>query len=164
MLARRITPTEDQPDEQEPERWKNRWDETVPAQTAEVVIEPSALFLLITSTPDSWLEKPQVVHTFSDNELHRVRITRSSTVQVRTKFDERTSDGESRTVEGERAALLYRLEPLPRPDGSEGKMQLLGLEGAIELYVDVETRLPLQISGRIPPVGQVHIRLQRAER
>lgn len=164
VLARRITPTDDQPKEQEPERWKNRWDERVPAMTQNVVIEPSALFLLVTSTPDSWLDEPRVVHTFSDNELHRVRITRQDTVELRTRFEDRQGDQGPRTVEGRRLAVLYKLEPLPRTDGSEGKMQLLGLEGAIELFVDAETRLPLQISGRIPPVGQVQIRLQSAVR
>ena len=161
VFATRITPSESQPDEQDPERWKQKSDTEYPLKIRSVVVtDPSALFLILTTAPDNWLDRPRVIHTFSKNELHRVQVTSGEPREIPVNYIEVRGQSET-PVRGSRKARVVLLEPLPGPDGQTGDMQLLGLEGNIQLYLDAETRIPLQISGRIPPAGSVHIKLTR---
>ena len=155
-------PGKDQPGEQNPAIWNQRSETRYDIEGKGIVVtEPTALFLILTTAPPGWLDQPRVIHIFTSNELHRVEITHAGASKVRVDYDLK-SDRDSTAVRGTRPAQVYALRPLPRADGRAGEVELLGLEGEIELFLDADTRLPLQVSGRVPPLGQVHVRLKRA--
>ena len=75
---------------------------------------------------------------------------------------EETPDGATRSINGVRPVLSISLTPVvDSSSGEEAEIELLGLEGDIVMKIDVETRVPLRISGRIPIAGSVNVDLER---
>ncbi len=164
VVSTRVVPSKDQPGEQDPRVWKDLTRTTIPLPpSSRDVTDPAALFLMLTTATDAWRAQPQTIHTFSKNAVHRVEVVPRGPGRTRARYTLTDAEG-TREIVGMRDTFVFALRPLPGEDGSAGEMQLLGLEGEIEFAVDTETGLPVQISGRIPPVGQVHIRLQSAGR
>jgi hypothetical protein len=61
-------------------------------------------------------------------------------------------------VRGEVEALVVAVRAAP---GSDESVELLGLEGDIELLLEPVARFPLEIRGRIRIAGDVRVRLER---
>ena len=101
----------------------------------------------------------EVVTVFTDGEIHRARIEADGLRQMPVSFDLVKPRGQVR-VTGPRN--VRRLTVTPEGlGGGEGKLELLGLQGALEVFVDVEHAVPVLIRGRVKIAGQVEIRLTR---
>jgi hypothetical protein len=69
-----------------------------------------------------------------------------------------------RRVRGRAPALRVLLRGDPRAAGSDDELELLGLRGDLELWLDPATRAPLQLSGTVAVLGRVTLRLKSLRR
>jgi hypothetical protein len=97
---------------------------------------------------------------FQKRQLVRVRLTVDGLHEARVAYRAIGDDG-SRSCRGSAEALRIRLTVLPygtaRPD-----FDFLGLKSDIVVYVEPQSRLPLQIEGRAAIIGRVTSTLQEA--
>lgn len=124
------------------------------------VSEPSVLFHLV-STAD--LDGgPLALCTFSDKALQRIEIKNEGLVDLDVDYLERARGGEVRRQGTIRAIKLF-LHAEPAPGETEYDFELLGLEGDVELYLTQDTRIPVQVSGRVPKLGRINVRLDEVD-
>jgi len=129
--------------------------DTLPPQP---VTEPTALLYLVPAGPLFDEGDRMEVLTFARRHVHRVTARVASS--ERLKYDYVVQpDGERRRGRGEPLRVL--LEGRTVDDGDdEDEFELFGLSGAIELFIDPETRAPLAMRGNIKILGEVTFRLQ----
>jgi len=148
-------------------RWSKRSERRIEvpdrnARSVPTVTDPLAIFYAIASLPPELLDAGYEMDVLTRNRVRRVRIVRlSATGQTRTRAVLTRSDGSLLQNDSPRLVPTahYKVTPL----GSDGDLKLLGLQGAIEVVVDEALRMPLQIRGRIPPVGKITVRLVAAK-
>jgi hypothetical protein len=75
-----------------------------------------------------------------------------------------SQDGGQERVTGERTAIVVGLQvdPVGTPRG-EPEFSLLGLDGQVSILLDRQSRLPLQVRGRAPRIGETYINLVAAD-
>lgn len=135
--------------------WTRRSEGRIELDDNLLVTDPLAVFYLLARRPTA----PQEVQIVSSNELGTVRIERAERGQVETSADVLRTDGSA--VAGEmasRPAIRYTVTPAE----GDSDFSLLGLEGAISVWIDEEFGVPLEVRGRISPVGSVRVKLERA--
>jgi len=139
----------------------HRW-EDYPAWAGDdlLVSDATALFYLVAAAK---LDKPGDRHqvpVFTKGNLILVEMTVRSVDRVKVDY---TTSGGSR-VKGTVDALRISLDAQHLdPDSKESDLELLGLQGDVEMLVDREKRLPLELSGRVPIAGKVTVRLVEAK-
>ena len=74
---------------------------------------------------------------------------------------EETRAGETRRLTDSRSVIEVSLAPSAVDGAEEVGVELLGLKGDIVLSIDAETRIPLQIAGKVRIVGSVRVKLER---
>ena len=123
-------------------------------------------YLLSIAEPKAYLGG-QTVRLFSKGEVHSVEVRFTGDEELPVDFDlhpaleQSTGDTAApgtRHVEQRVHALRYTLHPADEADA----LELLGLEGDIEIWIDAERRMPILVSGKVSPVGRVSVKLQRA--
>jgi hypothetical protein len=62
----------------------------------------------------------------------------------------------------EAIALRLRGVPMDAPGDDDEPFELLGLRGDLELLLDPQTRVPLQLKGRVKIAGPLTVRLREA--
>lgn len=131
-----------------------------------VVSEPGILFYLLAVAPPAEGETLQHC-VYAKKGLHLLEIEHVGQVKVEVEFDERLADGRQRRREGDVTAVRYAVRTkflaTTRDDEKGAALRLLGLEGDLEIDVEPRLRLPLQVCGDLPRVGNVTVRLTRAE-
>lgn len=146
--------------------WTHRYPlhHPVPSGVESPLSEPTALLHLVgrlaTSPAVDGAEASWTVPMFSNRRVFAVRIERNpETVTAPAGF----------SVAGGAAPAqltLVRFAMTPEvvgPEGAAEDFELLGLEGAIEIVAAKELQAPVSISGRLPPVGRVTVRLRHVE-
>lgn len=142
-------------------QWTKRGEQRIKTPPGTVVTDPLTLFYLISTHPLTALDKGIEVDVLTRNRVTRVRIRRTATAAtVGTRSTVVNADGRV-TRDGKTTQIPVRIyEVVPIEDN--GDLRLLGLEGAIEVAVDEALRMPVEIRGKIPPVGRVTVKLRRA--
>jgi hypothetical protein len=124
------------------------------------VSDPTALFYLLTD-PD--LQAPGDALQFpvmSRGNLVLIEVTVDKSTRISADFLQ-TQNGEAVRVKGKRQALLVKVDARHLgPDSSEEDMELLGMKGDLEFYIDSELRVPLRLAGRVPKAGKVTLQLK----
>jgi len=127
-----------------------------------LVSDPTALFYVAAAAP---LEKPgdrYQVPVFTRGNLILVEMTVRAVDRVQVDYT--TGAGGNSRVKGAAEALRISLDAQHLdPDSDESDLELMGLRGDVEMLVDRETRLPLELSGKVPIAGRVKVRLVEAK-
>ena len=101
---------------------------------------------------------------FGKQQLHRVRMRVEGSQTIEVDYSEKREEGKVRkkgTVDGLRVSL--EAQPL-HPDLKEAEnFSFLGFHKDITIDIDPELRIPLQVSGKIPTVGAVTLKLSGVE-
>ena len=159
VFSRRVTPAEGEKG-QAPTTWSDVSEQHFGYGGAKlpIVSEPSALFYLLSAMSRDALDKGVQFIAFTDKRPHRLSLRSTGTKELTVNYQR---GGEQ--VTGRVDAIRLQLGAASL-DGQPGEIELLGLEGDIELLLDPETHIPLQISGKIPPVGRVNVKLESVKR
>lgn len=133
------------------------------ALAGQVVSEPTGLFYLISAAALAAPGDRAEFLVYSRRNLHRVSVQVTEPRRITPRFDRLAGDQRS-SHEGSLAAprLLIRGETLNEED-EDDEFELLGLRGDLELYLDPESRAPLQLSGNIRLLGRVTLRARTVE-
>jgi hypothetical protein len=107
--------------------------------------------------------------------LTAVMATREGPVRITLHARERTTARRPRRAQGDAglpagqgrapevpARRVELLAERVETDGSPAGVEVLGLRGPVDVLVDEATRVPLEVSGRVPGVGAVRLRLVEA--
>ncbi len=125
-----------------------------------IVSEALALFVVVSTASLNAPGDAVTLPVFLKDRVVEVRLEVLEQRKLKVDFDQ-IKDGETQKVTGPRAALEIAVSAV-LPEGDEGtKIELLGLKGDILMTIDAESRVPLQISGKVPPVGVVNVKLTR---
>jgi hypothetical protein len=149
------------------ERWtkaSQNWEE-YPAWAGEdlLVADASTLFYVAAAAPLARPGDRHQVPVLAKGNLILVELTVLGTQSVKVDY-ESVAGGTGSRVKRAVDALRVSLDAQHLdPDSTEGDLELMGLQGDVELLLDPETRLPLEFSGRVPVAGKVTVRLVRAE-
>lgn len=162
MLVR-IRREPDSSQDSPPARWpvSSRRDIPYPAFEAGLVLTSMPALLLVAGTA---VEKPghaATVYVHGDLNFYRVRLGVVGEEQVEVDY---VLAGGQQRIQGERTAIVVNLQVDPvgtRQDDPE--FNLLGLGGQVSILLDKQSRLPLQVRGRAPRIGETSISLVAAD-
>ena len=120
---------------------------------------PSALFYLASSKS---LESGDRIEfcAMSRKTLSRVQLKVEDREQVAVAY---RATGASKPVAGTVEALRMVVTADPAAPGGEREFEFLGLEDDIEIFVEVENRLPIEVRGRLPILGKVEVKLRSVD-
>jgi hypothetical protein len=94
--------------------------------------------------------------------IHRVEIVARGFTLLSANFV-RSSDSAETGVRSRVPALHLTVRQVAARRRSSESLELLGLRGDLDLWIDPVHRYPLQIAGKVAYVGRVKIRLQEVE-
>ncbi len=119
------------------------------------VTEPTALFYILAAAPLAEPGDVIRIPAWSKERLVMMELVVSGWVQIEVDY---RRDGEAVTGAVPALRVLVDAKDLA-PSSSDSALELMGLHGAIEVYLDAETRAPLLVSGKVPYVGRAHVHL-----
>ena len=166
MYSKRVTPRDDKEKSLEPALWTQVFEEQLAHDKDQTVIDPAALFYMLSVADPKAYAGGQNVSLFSKGKIHSVAVRFEAEEELDVNFDllppaepaiGDTSAGPTSVDERVRA-LRYTLRPGDEADA----LELLGLEGDLELWIEAERRIPVLVTGKVSPVGRVAVKLQRA--
>lgn len=101
------------------------------------------------------------VYVHGDQNFYRVRLSVVGEEQVEVDY---SLVGGLQRMQGERTAIVVGLQvdPVGTPRG-DPEFSLLGLGGQVYILLDKQSRLPLQVRGRAPRIGETYINLVAAD-
>jgi hypothetical protein len=104
------------------------------------------------------------VLTFSRRHLHQVVMEVTGTRAVKVDYVEKSAASGTRRRQERIEAIAIRLRgvPMDAPGDDDEPFELLGLRGDLELLLDPQTRVPLQLKGRVKIAGPLTVRLREA--
>ncbi len=141
-----------------PEGW-TRTKETFyphPEQAGEcrAVTESSVLLYKLSVMPITDKEAAPSMCVFHQQRIHRVTVQHRGEQSLEVDFGQ-----EPRQITA--VKLVLQARPL-EPDQTDELFEFLGLQGEIEILMAADPRIPVQISGDLPPVGRVTFDLSEA--
>ncbi len=124
------------------------------------VIEGTGLLYAIAAAP---LDKPGdaiELLVFRRHDTQAVRIEVLAPEEITVGYDELWPRGAVQRT-GRIRALRLSLQGVPVPGGNpdDDELEVLGLKGRLDLFLEPETRAPLQLSGTVKLLGRVNLRL-----
>ena len=160
VYSRRVTPRSEERG-QAFETWTDVDEEIVPRDTKNPVADPSALLYWLSSVEPESLRDGETIVVFSKSQLNPVEVRYAGLEDIRADYRlHGAPDPEGNAIEISERIQAHRFTLTPAVGGDE--LELLGLEGDLELYVDAGRRIPLRVTGRVPPVGRVSANLKAA--
>lgn len=166
VYSKRVTPRDDSEKSLAPDRWTHVLEEQLAHDKDQTVIDPAALFYILSVADPKAYAGGQTVSLFSKGKIHSVALRFEAEEELDVDFEllpsvepsiGDTSAGPT-TVDERVQALRYTLRPGDEADA----LELLGLEGDLELWIEAERRIPVLVTGKVSPVGRVAVKLQRA--
>lgn len=161
--SRQAKPKENEKD-LPPDKWtdigegKNKFNKLPP--TGAIIAEPTALYYLVSASPlnkpgDKFQEYIFTKHGIYQLNLHAVDY---KNIEANYKSNE---GGKKRTISNdEYKALHIRMNAIPIDPAGADDFDFLGLKGDIDLYVDPDTRVLVQVSGKADYIGHTDIKLK----
>jgi len=151
-----------------PEHWTKIKESFYPYQEkrpgSQVVMEPTGLLYLASARAFMEQAAPRSLYVFDRKQLHEVKVQVSGRLRLKVSYIEKNQKNNMRR-EGMTDTLKISFKPraLAPSDQPPEEFSFMGLRGDFEIYIDAATAIPVQISGQIPRIGKVHIRLQAVE-
>lgn len=127
------------------------------------VSEPSVL-LYVASTFDLVVgDPPNSVCAFNKKQLHLVQFKVEKSQFLQINYLEKSQQGEVRKKgKAEVLKISFTTQSLVADGTRAEPFSFLGLKGNFDIFIDKTSRIPVQISGKIPGIGKVAIKLQEA--
>lgn len=152
----------------DPEKWTAGKDSFYPydlnRRECSQVLDSMLLIYLVSAAPIEQEGKVLSLCVFGKQQLHQVRLQVEGLQTLEVDYLVRS--GESKIskkgkVDGLRVTL--ESEPLVSDKKEAENFSFLGLHEDIAIHLDPELRIPLQVSGKIPTVGAVTLKLREVK-
>ena len=128
------------------------------------VVDPMLLIYLVSAAPINKDSDVLSLCVFGKQQLHQVRLRVQGLETLGVDYSEKTGEGEVRK-KGKVDVLRVTLEsePLVRDKKNAESFSFLGMHEDIVILIDPDLRIPLQVSGKIPTVGAVTLKLSEVK-
>ena len=128
------------------------------------VVDPMLLIYLVSAAPINKDGEVLSLCVFGKQQLHQVRLRVDGSQTLEVDYAEKAGEGEvgkKGKVDGLRVTL--ESEPMARDKKNAESFSFLGMHEDIAIHIDPELRIPLQVSGKIPTVGAVTLKLSEVK-
>lgn len=139
----------------------SRQDIPYPALEQHATLTSMHALLLLAGSVLNATGQTATVYVHGDVNFYRVRLSVVGEEALAVDF---SLGGGRPQVKGERTAIVVGLQvdPVGMPRGGP-EFSLLGLDGQVSILLDEPSRLPLQVRGRAPLVGETSLNLVSAD-
>ncbi|MEJ2363508.1 MAG: hypothetical protein P8075_13675 [Deltaproteobacteria bacterium] len=128
------------------------------------VIDPMLMIYLVSAAPIDKRGEVLTLCVFGKQQLHEVRLTYQRLENL--EVDYFANSGEGRVhKKGKVDALRVTVESEPMVSGEKDaeNFSFLGMQENIAIHIDPRLRIPLQVSGKIPTVGLVTLKVSEVK-
>jgi hypothetical protein len=128
------------------------------------VSEPSLLIYILSAYFSRESNNPLSVCVFGKQQVHQVRLGVDKSRTVTVDYAEKKGNGEIRQ-RGKLEVMRVTMEARPaRADQRDPEnFSFLGFHNNIAIAIDPHSRIPVQVSGTIPMVGSVTLKLREVK-
>jgi len=128
------------------------------------VVDPMLLIYLVSAEPIVKDGEVLSLCVFGKQQLHKVRLRVEGLQIIEVDYSENASEGKVRK-KGKVGGLKVSLEsePMGRDNENAENFSFLGMHEDIAIHIDPELRIPLQVSGKIPTVGAVTLKISEVK-
>jgi len=139
----------------------SRRDIAYPALEQGAILTSMPALLLVAGSVAEAPSQTATVYVHGDFNFYRVRLSVGGEEQLEVDY---SLPGGQQRMQGERTAIVIDLQvdPAGTPQG-DPEFSLLGLDGQVSILLDKQYRLPLQVRGRAPLIGETYINLVAAD-
>jgi hypothetical protein len=128
------------------------------------VVDPTLLIYLVSAAP---IEKEGDVLSlcvFGKQQLHEVRLRVEGLQTVEVDYSENDSEAKlQKKGKVDSLKVTLEAEPLVSDKKQAENFSFLGMHADIAIHIDPKLRIPLQVSGKIPTVGAVTLKLREVK-
>jgi hypothetical protein len=161
-------PRDPQETSKEPENWTDIKDSFYPYDRDQLgcpnVTERMVLIYIASAAEISKDTQPQSFCVFGRRQLFQVWLKPQGFQLLEVDFIEKKKDSKTRRQgEVEALKIALEIEPLASNLKKVEDFSFLGFQKDIAIFVDPVSTIPIQISGEIPWVGKVTIKLREAQ-
>ena len=128
--------------------------------TGTIITEPTALYYLVSASPLNMPGDKFEQYIFTKHGIYKLDLHAIDYQNIEVNFKSNQSGKKNTVYNDEFRTLHIRMNGVAIDPASQDDFDLLGLKGDIDLYLDPETRVLVQISGKIDIVGYTDIKLQ----
>jgi hypothetical protein len=129
-----------------------------------VASERSILLYLACTAPFSKSQQPLSVCVFGKRQLHRVDLSANGLQSLEVNYLEKKQDTQvAKQGKVDALKLTLQTQPLDTDLDDVENFSFLGLRKDIAIFIDPTSKLPLQISGKLPKLGTMHLKLSEVE-
>jgi len=148
-------------------RWTDRQNSFYPydlhQSECSSVSDPSVLLYVASTAGLAVGDDPRRLCAFNKKQLHLVQFQAEKSQLLRVNYLEKTPDGETRRQgEAEVLKVSFATHSLFPDEAGAEPFSFLGLKGNFHIFIEKLSRMPVQISGKIPGFGKVDIKLEQA--
>jgi len=127
------------------------------------VSEPSVLLYVASAAGLAVGDQPRHLCAFNKKQLHLVQFQAEKSQLLEIDYLEKSQHGETRRKgEAEVLKISFTTRSLTADEGRAEAFSFLGLKGNFDIFIEKASRIPVQISGKIPGFGRVDIKLEKA--
>ncbi len=168
VFRHRMEPRDKKEASLDPEKWTDVKDSFYPYNQARLgcsgVTERSLLIYILSAAAFPGDHDSLSLCVFGKRQLHRVQLRKEGTQPVQFNYIEKSHQLETQKKEGTIQALKVDISAKPIDVGQEApeNFSLLGFHKDISIYINPTSGLPIQISGFIPSIGKVDLKLNSA--
>jgi hypothetical protein len=128
------------------------------------VVDPVLIIYLVSTAPLNQEGEVLTLCVFGKQQLHQVRLgyPRMENLEV----DYTVNSGEGRVHKKGRVnglKITVESEPMVSDKKDAENFSFLGMQDDIAIHIDPQLRIPLQVSGKIPTVGKVTLKLREVK-
>jgi hypothetical protein len=129
-----------------------------------IASERSILLYVACAAPFSKNQQPLSVCVFGKRQLHRVQVSAGDIQALKVNYIEKRQDAEiAKKGNVDALKITFKTQALASDLGIVENFSFLGLRENIAIFVDPASRLPVQISGKLPKLGSMHLKLSEVE-
>ena len=101
---------------------------------------------------------------FNKQQLHQVKVSVDGLRTLKVNYLEKSGTNQTRRNNAiDAIKISFQPHSLALNNEDPEEFSFLGLKGDFDIYVDQDSGLPVQVSGKIATFGKIDIRLQTVE-
>ena len=165
VFRHRIEPEDKNEASLAPEKWTDIKDTFYPYNAEQmgcpVISERTVLIYIISAVAKSDSKTPLTICVFGKRQLHHVELRKAGTRPIRVNYIEKGRQNDIRkegTIQAIRVVMSARSNE-PHLEDAEN-FSFMGFHRDISVYIEPASGLPIHVSGIIPTVGKVDLKLR----